>query len=77
MEQKTYIDQIYQLVFQFGPKILAALALGVVGLWVVGRLTRSFNTVLQRRKVDDSLRPFLLSLVDVALKVTLLLMVAS
>lgn len=77
MEQKTYIDQLYNFALDFGPKVLAALLLLVVGLWVIRRLVTSFEAVLKRRKVDESLRPFLLSLIDVALKVALLLVVAS
>lgn len=77
MEQKTYIDQFYQLLILYGPKAVAALALLVVGLWVIRRITATFQEVLRKRHVDDSLRPFLTSLIDVALKVALLLMVAG
>lgn len=77
MEQKTYIDQFYDLVFQYGPKIGAALLILFGGLWVIRRITAGFARMLQKRKVDESLRPFLCSLVDVALKVALLLMVAG
>lgn len=77
MEQKTYIDQLYNLAFQYGPKVVAALLLLIIGLWVIRRITATFQDVLAKRQVDNSLRPFLSSLIDVALKVALLLMVAS
>ncbi|MBK6929917.1 MAG: mechanosensitive ion channel [Saprospirales bacterium] len=77
MEQKTYIDQLKDLVIQYGPKLVAALLLLIVGLWIVRRMSKSFNYLLKKCQVDDSLRPFLTSLVDVALKVALLLVVAG
>lgn len=77
MEQKTYIDQLRDLVLTYGPNLLVSLLLLVTGLWIIRRLTAAFRQALKRRKVDDSLRPFLSSLVDVALKVALLLMVAG
>lgn len=54
-----------------------ALALLIIGLWVIKRLIRAFDTMLIKRKMDDSLRPFFVSLTDVGLKVVLLLVVAS
>ena len=77
MEQKTYIDQLYNLVMDLGPKIFAAVLIWVVGMWIIRRVTQSFEKTLKRRQVDESLRPFLVSLVDVAMKVALLLVVAS
>lgn len=77
MEQKTYIDRLYDLALNFGPKVLAAFFLLITGLWVIRRLTDALRRFLEHRNVDDSLRPFLLSMADVALKVALLLVVAG
>jgi small conductance mechanosensitive channel len=55
---------------------MAALIL-FIGLWVIRRFTRGFEQFLKARKVDDSLRPFFVSLNDVGLKVVLLLVVAG
>jgi small conductance mechanosensitive channel len=48
-----------------------------VGLWLIGKMGTLLSNVLQRQKVDDSLRPFLISLTEVGLKVMLLLSVAG
>ncbi|MBK8555281.1 MAG: mechanosensitive ion channel family protein [Lewinellaceae bacterium] len=77
MEEKTYIDHLVGFGWEYGPKILTALALLVGGLWVIKRITRVFDGFLRARNVDDSLRPFFASLVDVGMKVALLLVVAS
>jgi small conductance mechanosensitive channel len=77
MEQKTYIDQLIDLALQFGPKIVSALLILIVGMWIIRRVVHSFDKVLEKRNVDESLRPFFISLIDVALKVAMLLVVAS
>lgn len=54
-----------------------AAAILVAGLWVARRLVRALDGFLGRRHIDPSLRPFFTSLIDVALKVALLLVVAD
>ncbi|MEQ1745788.1 MAG: mechanosensitive ion channel domain-containing protein [Saprospiraceae bacterium] len=77
MEQKTYIQQINDLLLLYGPKVLAAVFILLLGLWLIQRITRTMSAVLVKRNIDESLRPFFTSLVDVALKVALLLVVAG
>ena len=77
MEQKTYIDYIMDLAWAYGPKILIALVMLVAGLWIIRRISRGFESFLRMRGVDDSLRPFFVSLTDVAMKVALLMVVAG
>jgi len=77
MEQKTYIQQINDLLLLYGPKVLAAVLILLVGLWLIRRITTSMSALLLKRNIDESLRPFFTSLVDVALKVALLLVVAG
>ena len=77
MEQKTYLDQLIDIGWKFGPKVLSALALLIIGLWVIKRLIRGFDMFLRSKKVDPSLRPFFTSLCDTGMKVILLLMLAS
>lgn len=77
MEEKTYLDQLIDIAWVFGPKLFTALALVLGGLWIIKRLTRGFDTFLRRRKVDESLRPFFTSLTDTGMKVFLVFMVAS
>lgn len=77
MEEKTYIDKLIEFAWNYGPKVLTALALLIVGMWVIRRVTRGFESFLRARKVDDSLRPFLVSLNDVGMKVLLMIVVAG
>lgn len=77
LEQKTYLDHLIDLGWKFGPKVLSALALLFIGLWVIKRLISGFDMFLRSKKVDPSLRPFFTSLCDTGMKVVLILMLAS
>ncbi len=61
----------------YGPKVVSAILLIIIGLWVIKRLTRGFDMFLRSKKVDPSLRPFFASLVDTGMKAVLIIMVAS
>ncbi len=77
LEQKTYLDHLIDLGWKYGPKVLSAVALLIIGLWVIKRLIRGFDMFLRSKKVDPSLRPFFTSLCDTGMKVILILMLAS
>ncbi len=77
METKSYFDKFLDFAWNYGPKLLSAVVLLVVGLWVIKRLTMAFDVFLRNRKVDVSLRPFFTSLADTGMKIVLLLVVAN
>ncbi len=77
METKTYMDRFLDFAWTYGPKLASALLLLVVGFWVIRKATDVFSTFLKSRQVDDSLRPFLTSLIDILLKIGLVLVVAG
>jgi small conductance mechanosensitive channel len=77
VETKTYIDRFFDFGWNYGPKVLGAIAIFVIGWWVIRRLTNGFDRFLRARKVDAGLRPFFTSLSDTGLKVILVFMVAN
>lgn len=77
MEQEKYVKYALDFLWNYGPNIVTAIVLLVVGLWLIRRISAVFSSFLRARKVDQSLQPFFSSLVDVAMKVTLLLVVAG
>jgi small conductance mechanosensitive channel len=77
MDASIYWDKFMELAWMYGPKAITALVLLIVGLWLIRRLSSGFQEFLKARKIDESLRPFFSSLVDVALKIALLLVVAG
>lgn len=63
--------------WNYGPGIAISIIILLGGLWVIRRLIATLDTVLVARKMDDSLRPFFVSMADAAMKVMLILVVAG
>ncbi|GAB3274522.1 mechanosensitive ion channel family protein [Larkinella harenae] len=70
-------NQIAAFATLYGFKILLAIVILIVGLWLTSQVVKMLAKVLNKRQVDRDVQPFLLSLVSVILKVVVLLSVAS
>ncbi len=57
----------------FGLRLLAAVAIFVIGRWVAGALSRGFGRLLDRAKVDPTLSGFFVRVVQVLLLVVVVL----
>lgn len=77
MDTNSFIDKALDALFQYGPKTLTAIFLLLAGFWAIRRITRGFDHFLQLRRMDDGLRPFFTSLLDIVMKTALVLVVAS
>ena len=77
LEEKTFVDQAIDLAWNYGPKVVMATLILVGGLWLIRRISAGFSLFLKARSVDESLRPFFTSLIDVAMKVALIMVVAN
>lgn len=74
--QRVY-DQVLTFATLYGGRILLAVVTLIVGLWIIGWITKLLSTVMAKRHVDRDVQPFLLSLVNAVLRVLLLLSIAS
>ncbi len=61
----------------YGPKLLLALFLLVIGGLVISLLVRAISKAMERANVDSNLRPFLLSMSRTILRILLVLAVLS
>ena len=77
MSIEVILERIEDIVLIYGPKLLGAIAVLIIGLWLVGFLTRNFSKILDKRNVDPSLKPFFKSMVNILLKVLLVISVLS
>ncbi|MEQ8518679.1 MAG: mechanosensitive ion channel [Cytophagales bacterium] len=77
MDSEKIMDQIYNLSMEYGPKLISALVVLILGLWIIKGLSGAFSRVLSKREVDPSLVPFLKGLVNTLLRVMLLITVLS
>ena len=64
-----------ELVLAYGVKLLIAVIVLFIGLWVIKLITRGLLRVMEKRQVDASLRGFLNSLTGILLKIMLFITV--
>lgn len=72
-----YFEQLKMMVFQFAPNLVMALITLVVGFWIANKVSQVLSVALRRRHVEETIIPFLGSLVSVVLKVLVLISVAG
>ncbi|MBN2165008.1 MAG: mechanosensitive ion channel [Marinilabiliaceae bacterium] len=69
------IELLQSYVINYGGKVLMAIIVLVIGLWIVKRISKGIKKVLGMRHVDPTLQPFLLSLITITLKTLLVISV--
>ncbi|GAB3959794.1 mechanosensitive ion channel family protein [Spirosoma harenae] len=74
---ELFYTQVVTFVTLYGGRVLLAILTLIVGLWVIGWITRLLSSTMAKRHVDRDVQPFLLSLVNGLLRVLLLLSIAS
>lgn len=74
---QALVNQGLELAMLYLPKLLLAILTLVVGFWIIGKIVKGTEKVLQARKVEATLERFLSSLISVGLKVMLIISVAS
>ncbi len=72
---QAYIDQAVALVMAYGPKLLLAILTLFFGLYIIKAVTKTAKRVMKKREMDESLRPFFSSLINVTLKTLLIISV--
>jgi small conductance mechanosensitive channel len=68
---------VYEWIITNGVKVLAAILIAVVGLWIINKIVKGFKKLLVARSIDETLIPFIVSLTSVTLKVMLFISVIS
>lgn len=76
-EVNEYSSVVVDLAMEYGPKLIGAIITLVVGLWVIKRISKIVQKGFEKRNIDPSLRPFLVSLINTLFKVFLVVSVLS
>jgi small conductance mechanosensitive channel len=71
----NFLDRIKEIGFAWGPKLLSAIVIYIIGSWVIKRIVGLTAKVLTAKKYDPSLQTFLGSLIKVVLTILLLITV--
>lgn len=74
---EKYSDQIFGYAVQYGGQALMALAVLIIGLWIIARLSTAVNKAFTISLKDETLTTFLTGAVNILLKVLLVISVAS
>lgn len=74
-DANKYSQQLIDIAWTWGPKVVTAILTLVIGLWIIGIVVRSFGKAMKKRNVDPSLSPFLKSLAGAVLKIMLFISV--
>jgi len=69
------LDEGIKLVVSYGPKLLLAIFVLFAGFWIIKKVTKLIAKLMEKRNVDISLRSFLHSIINVALKILLIISV--
>ena len=75
METQKWIDKGYDLIVEFAPKVLAAILIWIIGTWIIKMLMKGIKKAMTKANYDDSLKKFLLNLLNWIFKIVLILVV--
>jgi small conductance mechanosensitive channel len=61
------ILSLQSYIAEYGMKVIGAILILVIGLWITKLLTKAFRSFLNKRKIDETLVKFFTTLVNIAL----------
>lgn len=70
-------ETMLPLLIEYGSKLALALLTLLIGWWLIGRMMKAMDALMNKRNVEATLHSFISSLVSIALKVLLLISVAG
>ncbi|WP_353776814.1 mechanosensitive ion channel domain-containing protein [Winogradskyella sp. 3972H.M.0a.05] len=74
---EKYIDKIKELLIDYTPKVLTALAILIVGLFIIRLIVNMSKRVMRKQGIDETLQKFLGNLLSWTLKVLLFVTVIA
>ncbi|NKI30605.1 mechanosensitive ion channel family protein [Croceivirga thetidis] len=74
---ESYIEKATEWAWDFAPHILSAIAIFIVGRWVIKFLNRLVRKFFEKKDYDPTLETFLQSFINIALKVILAVLVVT
>jgi len=77
MEEWFNSEGLMDQIIDFGGTVVLAIVTLIIGFWIAGLIGRLANKAMQKREVDDTVRPFLVKILKIALKVMVLISVAG
>lgn len=75
MDTQKWIDAGYDFIIDFGPKIIGAILIWIIGNWLIGVLMKVVKKTMDKADYEPSLRLFLGNLIKWSLKIVLIIVV--
>lgn len=75
MDTQKWIDAGYNYIIEYGPKIIGAILIWIIGSWVIKLLLKGLRKMLNKGDYDESLKKFLMNLVKWIFKIVLIIVV--
>ena len=78
-DQIDYIlfDKATEIAVTYAPKLIGAIIIWIIGGWVIKGLINTFTRMLDKSNTDESLKPFLKSIINAVLRVMLIISVLT
>lgn len=74
---ESIASSLGQMAVNFGVKIIAAILILVFGIWLGNRITLGLKKIMEKKKVEGTLQSFLLSFINIVLKVFVFIIVLT
>ena len=74
---EKYLDALKNLLIEYSPKVLTALAILIVGLFIISLIIKMTKKVMKKGGVDETLQKFLANLLGWTLKILLFVSVVA
>jgi len=74
---ELYTEKAIELLMTWGPKLVLAIVLLVVGIIIINAFSRFLRKAMKKRDIDPTLVPFLVGLISTILKVMLIISVVD
>lgn len=73
----TFLNSLLEGVGSWAPRVLGAIVAFLIGLWIIGLLMKGIKKLFDTKHLDATLKPFLTTVIGVALKAVLFISVAG
>jgi small conductance mechanosensitive channel len=74
---EKYTDRIINLLIAYGPKVILAILVLIIGLFIINRISGVIEKILGKRHTDNTLSRFIVNMIGIVLKTLLIISVAQ
>lgn len=73
----SYTNKAFEMLMEYGPKVILAILVLFIGLRIINAMVKTIGKGMHKRNVDETLRPFLVNIINWGFKALLIISVAS